>query len=223
MGLNMRVPNGVQDILRQKILHQDKIVLLKQLLDKEPDCTLINDFIRAEERLVSKKGMEASDIYERIAGKCGEPSWLVERQAKTLARYAYYNIGAGPIDKSFEIYTQKLGLEPDKAWKKIAEILKKAKGYGYAAQCYANAGMPGTAARMSEKLKDPQRSAWYYELAQEWVRSARMYKRAKLYDKAGECYQKANFMKLAVQQWKKAGTLEQHNIGEQMLQNIMNK
>jgi tetratricopeptide (TPR) repeat protein len=219
----MRVPNGVQDILRQKIPHQDKIALLKKILEQEPDNTIINAFIHAEELLTSKKGVEAAEVYERIAAKCGEPSWLIERQAKTLARYAYYNIGAGPINKAHDIYTQKLGIEPDKAWKKIAEILKKAKGYGYAAQCYANAGMPGTAARMSEKLKDVPRAAWYYEMAEEWVRAARMYKRAKLHDKSGECYQKSGFMKLAVQQWKKSGTLEKHNIGEQTLQNIIKK
>ena len=219
----MRIPSAVQEVLRQKIPHQEKIVLLKKILEQDPDCTVINSFIHAEDLLVSKKGVEAADIYERIAEKAGNPSWLVERQAKTLARYAYYNIGAGPINKAHDIYTQRLGIEPDKAWKKIAEILKKAKGYGYAAQCYANAGMPGTAARMSEKLKDVPRAAWYYELAEEWVRAARMYKRAKLHDKSGECYQKSGFMKLAVQQWKKSGTLEKHNIGEQTLSNIMEK
>ena len=149
---------------------------------------------------------------------------LVERQARTLAKYAYQDIGSGPIEKAHVLFTQKLGEDPEKAWKKIADILKRMKGWGYAAQCYANAGMEGTAARMFEKqLKDGQRAAFYYEENEEFVRAARMYKKSKLHDKAGSCYLKAGMMKLAVQQWKKAGTLKQHNVGEQVMERILRK
>ena len=224
MGLTMRIPSALQDILSEKMTHQEKILRLQSLLDKCPECTVIYDFIKAEGLLVSKKGMLASDIYADIARHIGNPRWLIERQARTLAKYAYYDIGSGPIQKSFDIYTEKLGVPPDKAWKRIGDILKSSKGYGYAAQCYANAGQASSAGKMFEKqTKDSQRAAWYYEQAEEWLKAARAYKKAKLHDKAGECYSKAGMMKMAVQQWKKAGTLEKHNIGAQTLKNIQKR
>jgi len=84
--------------------------------------------------------------------------------------------------------------------------------------------MPGTAARMFEKtLKEPQRAAFYYEQAGEFLPAARMYKKAKLFDKAGNCYAQGGLLKNAVKMWKKAGTLEKHNIGEQTMENILRK
>jgi tetratricopeptide (TPR) repeat protein len=220
----MRIPSEVQAVLKQRIKHEQKIELLTALLEKMPDATVLYDFIKAEELLVKKKGMMAAELYGEIASRVGEPRWLLERQAKTYAKYAYFDIGRGPIDKAFSIFTQKLDDEPEKAWKKIADVLKNMKGWGYAAQCYANAGMPGTAARMFEKtLKEPQRAAFYYEQAEEWLPAARMYKKAKLHDKAGVCYANAGLLKNAVKMWKIAGTLERHNVGEQTIQNIMRK
>jgi tetratricopeptide (TPR) repeat protein len=224
MGLKMRIPSAVHDILTQKITHPEKIALLNRLLEKDPESTVVYEFIKAEELLISKKGMAAADLYGEIAKWTGEPHWLVERQAKTLAKYAYHDIGSGPIDKAFQIYTQKLGVEPEKAWKKIGDILKNSKGFGFAAQCYANAGQAAAAGKMFEKqTKDPQRAAWYYEQSEQWLKAARAYKKAKLHDKAGECYAHAGLMKMAVQQWKKAGTLEKHNVGEQTLRNILKR
>jgi len=220
----MRIPSEVQEILKQRMYHEQKIFHIRKLFDKYPDCTVLDDFIRAEEALIKKNGLRASKIYEEIASKTGDPKWLIDRQARTLAKYAYFDIGSGPIEKAHALMTQKLEMEPEKAWKRIADILKKMKGWGYAAQCYANAEMPGTAARMFEKqLKQPQKAAWYYEKADEFLDAARMYKKAKLHDRAGSCYAKAGMLKMAVQQWKKAGTLEQHNIGEQTLSNILRK
>jgi tetratricopeptide (TPR) repeat protein len=220
----MKIPSEVQSILKRKMYHEQKIFHLKQLLEKNPDCSVIGDFVRAEELLIRKKGFQAAKVYEEISVKTGEPRWLMDRLARTLAKYAYFDIGSGPIDKAHAIFTQKLGEDPLKAWKTIADILKRVKGWGYAAQCYANAEMPGTAARMFEKqLKDSQRAAWYYEQAEEWLHAARMYKKSKLHDKAGICYMKAGMMKMAVKQWKKAGTLKKHNIGEQMMEQIFRK
>lgn len=219
-----RIPSEVQAILKRKMYHEQKAFHLKKLLEENPDQPIISDFITAEELLVKKKGFRAAKVYEQIALKTGEPQWLMDRLARTLAKYAYQDIGSGPIEKAHMIFTQKLDMEPEKAWKRIADILKRMKGWGYAAQCYANADMPGTAARMFEKqLKQPDRAAWYYEQAEEWLPAARMYKKAKLHDKAGECYTKAGMLKMAVKQWKKAGTLEKHNIGEQVMQQILRK
>jgi tetratricopeptide (TPR) repeat protein len=219
-----RIPNGVQEILKRKIYHEQKVFHLKQLLEKDPDNAVIMDFVRAEEHLVKKKGFQAAKVYEEIALKTGEPRWLMDRLARTLAKYAYRDIGSGPIEKAHMIFTQKLGQDPEHAWKTIADILKRVKGWGYAAQCYANADMPGTAARMFEKqLRQPQKAAWYYEQAEEWLPAARMYKKAKLFDQAGNCYVKAKMMKNAVKMWKKADTLEKHNVGEQMMEQIMRK
>ncbi len=220
----MRIPNGVQEILKRKMYHEQKIFHLKQLLETQPDNPIILAFISAEEALIKKKGIRAAKIYEDVAAKTDDPKWLIDRQARTLAKYAYFDIGSGPIEKAHALFTQKLDLEPEKAWKKIADILKQMKGWGYAAQCYANADLPGTAARMFEKqLKQPQKAAWYYEKAEEWLPAARMYKKSRLHDKAGQCYAKAKMLKMAVQQWKKAGTLEKYNIGEQTMSNIMRK
>ena len=220
----MRIPNEVQLILKQRIKHEQKLELLNVLLEKNPDQTVVHDFMDAEELLIKKKGMAAADLYGEIASRADDPKWLLERQAKTYAKYAYFDIGRGPINKAFEIFTQKLDEEPERAWRKIADVLKNMKGWGYAAQCYANAGMPGTAARMFEKtLKEPQRAAFYYEQAHEWLPAARMYKKAKLHDKAGVCYANAGLLKNAVKMWKIAGTLEKHNIGEQTMENIMRK
>ncbi|MBW2967423.1 hypothetical protein KY362_02970 [Candidatus Woesearchaeota archaeon] len=220
----VRIPSAVQDLLRKRIYHEQKIILLNKLVEGQEQHSIVHDFIRAEELLIKKKGFAAARVYEEIAVQAGEPRWLLDRLARTLAKYAYQDIGSGPIEKSHAIFTQKLGEDPEKAWKKIADILKRMKGWGYAAQCYANAGMAGTAARMFEKqLKDGQRAAFYYEENEEFVRAARMYKKAKLYDKAGECYAKGGLLKNAVQLWKKAGTLEKHNIGEQTLARIMGR
>jgi tetratricopeptide (TPR) repeat protein len=222
--MGLRIPSEVQVILKQRVKHEQKIELLNVLLEKNPECTVVYDFVRAEELLVKKKGMAAADLYGEIGSKAGDPRWLLERQAKTYAKYAYFDIGSGPIHKAFAIFTTKLDEEPEKAWKKIADVLKNMKGWGYAGQCYANAGMPGTAARMFEKtLKEPQRAAFYYEKAEEWLSAARMYKKAKLFDKAGNCYAQGGLLKNAVKLWKKAGTLEKHNIGEQTMENILRK
>ena len=219
-----RIPSEVQEILKRKIYHEQKAFHLKKLLDSHPDNSVIADFVRAEELLVKKKGFKAAKLYEDIASRTGDPKWLLDRTARTLAKYAYQDIGSGPIEKAHQIFTQKMGDDPEHAWKTIADILKRMKGWGYSAQCYANANMPGTAARMFEKqLKDPQRAAWYYEQAEEWLHAARMYKKAKLLDKAGSCYVKAGMMKNAVQVWKKAGTLEKHNVGEQVMEQILRK
>lgn len=218
-----RIPAEVQGILKRHMYHEEKIVLLKQL-HADTGHSVILDFIRAEELLVKKRGFAAAKVYEDIASQAGDPKWLIDRQARTLAKYAYQDIGSGPVEKAHRLMTEKLGDDPEKAWKKIADILKRMKGWGYAAQCYANAGMAGTAARMFEKqLNDGQRAAFYYEQNEEFVRAARMYKKAKLYDKAGECYAKGGLLKNAVQLWKKAGTLEKHNIGEQTLQKILGR
>ena len=219
-----RIPGEVQEILKMKIYHEQKAFRLKQLMEAHPDNQHIEQFVKAEELLVKKKGFRAAKVYEEIASQTGDPKWLLDRTARTLAKYAYQDIGSGPIEKAHAIFTQKLDVEPEKAWKTIADILKRMKGWGYSAQCYANADMPGTAARMFEKqLKDPQRAAFYYEQADEFIHAARMYKKAKLHDKAGSCYVKAGMMKMAVQQWKKAGTLEKHNIGPQVMEQIMRK
>ena len=224
MGLNMKIPSAVQDILKKRAYHEQKIFHLKKLLEQNPQHSVVLSFITAEEYLIKKKGFKAAKVYEDICAKTGEPRWLLDRLARTLAKYAYQDIGSGPIDKAHSIFTQKLGVDPEKAWKRIADILKRVRGYGYAAQCYANADMPGTAARMFEKqLKQPPKAAWYYEQAGEWLPAARMYKKSKLHDKAGECYVKAGMLKMAVKQWKKAGTLKKHNIGEQVMEQIMRK
>jgi hypothetical protein len=55
------------------------------------------------------------------------------------------------------------------------------------------------------------------------MKAARLYTKAKLPDKAGECFEKAGEMKHAVKQWKKAGTLEKHNVGKQTYSNIMKR
>ncbi len=220
----MRIPAEVQSILKQKVYHEQKIFHLKRLMEDYPDNSIITDFIKAEELLVKKKGFHAAKLYEDICSKTGDPKWLLDRTARTLAKYAYQDIGSGPIEKAHDIFTQKLDMKPEKAWKIIADILKRVKGWGYSAQCYANADMPGTAARMFEKqLKQPQKAAWYYEQAAEYIHAARMYKKAKLHDRAGSCYVKAGMMKMAVAQWKKAGTLEKHNIGPQVMEQIMRK
>ena len=220
----MRIPGAVQDILSQKLPHPEKINLLNTLLQKEPEHTIIKEFVYAEKLLTLKRGLDAAEMYGEIASRCGDPKWLLERQAKTYAKYAYSNIGSGPIDKAFRILTEKVGVEEDKAWKKLGDLLKNSKGFGYAAQCYANAGKGATAGKMFEKqIKDPHRAAWYYEQSDEWLKAARMYKKQKLHDKAGECYEKAGMMKLAVKEWKNAGTLEKHNIGAQTLKNILGK
>ncbi|NQU79681.1 hypothetical protein HQ545_07990 [Candidatus Woesearchaeota archaeon] len=222
--MGLKIPSEVQSILKQKIYHEQKIYRLKQLLETNPKNSIILDFVEAEEYLIKKKGFKAAKLYENIAEKTGEPKWLLDRIARTLAKYAYFDIGSGPIDKAHAIFTMKLGEDPEKAWKKIADILKRVKGYGYSAQCYANANMPGTAARMFEKqLKQYQKAAWYYEQAEEWIQAARMYKKSKIPDQAGSCYVKAGMMKMAVKEWKKAGTLEQHNIGKQMMKEILRK
>ena len=220
----MRIPSEVREILKRKIYHEQKVFHLKQLMQKYPDNPIILSFVQAEEYLMKKKGFKAAKVYEEICSKTGDPRWLLDRLARTLAKYAYQDIGSGPIEKAHLIFTQKLGVEPEKAWKRIADILKRMKGWGYAAQCYANADMPGTAARMFEKqLKQPQKAAWYYELAEEWLSAARMYKKSKLHDKAGECYARVDMLKMAVKQWKKAGTLEKHNIGKQVMEKILRK
>lgn len=219
----MRIPNGVKQVLEKKVFHEQKIALLQGLVDESPESTIIHDFITAEKYLIKKNGLRASKIYDSIAVRTNNPAWLVERMAKTLAKYAYHDLGSGPIQMAHDIFTQRLSMEPEKAWKKLADILKKSKGFGYAAQCYGNAGMAGTAARMFEKLKQKDKAGWYYEQNKEHVRAARMYKAAKLHEKAGENYAKASMLKLAVKQWKKAGTLEKHNIGEQMMQQILRK
>lgn len=219
----MRNAGDIKEILEKKIFHEEKIVLLQQLLQKHPHSIEINDFIAAEKYLIKKNGLAAAKIYDGVASQHGDPSWLVERMAKTLAKYAYFDMGSGPVIMAHDALVKRVGMEPDKAWKKLGDLLKKSKGFGYAAQCYANANMEGTAARMFEKLKQPDRAAFYYEQHGEYVRAARMYKRHKLHDKAGENYAKAGFMKLAVQQWKKAGTLEKHNIGSQTYHNIVGK
>ncbi|MBW2964280.1 soluble NSF attachment family protein [Candidatus Woesearchaeota archaeon] len=220
----MRIPSEVHLVLRQRVKHEEKITLLQALLQKMPEQTVIHDFIQAEQLLIRKKGMLAAQLYGEIAYRFGEPSWLLERQAKTYAKYAYTDIGSGPINKAFDIYTQKLGVDEEKAWKKIGDILTAMKGFGYAAQCYANAGQAKKSGKIFEKnTKDPQRAGFYYEQAEEWLPAARAYKKAKLHDKAGECYAKAGYLKLAVQQWKKAGTLERHNVGPQTMENILRK
>lgn len=219
----MRIPGEVKKILEKKAFHENKIVLLQNLLEKNPESTIIHDFITAEKYLIKKNGLRVAKIYESIASRSNNPAWLVERMAKTLAKYAYHDMGSGPVQLAHDIYTQRLGVEPEKAWKKIADILKRGKGFGYAAQCYANAGMEGTAARMFEKLKQKDRAGWYYEQNGEYVRAARVYKSAKLHDKAGTNYAKAGMMKLAVKQWKKAGTLKDHNIGEQVMEQILKR
>lgn len=220
----MRIPSEVQLVLKQRVKHEEKIQLFHALLQRVPDGTVVYDFIKAEELLIRKKGILAAEMYGEIAARTGEPSWLLERQAKTYAKYAYTDIGSGPINKAFEIYTQKLEVEEEKAWKKIGDILTSMKGFGYAAQCYANAGQAKKSGKIFEKnTKDPQKAAFYYEQAEEYLPAARAYKKAKLHDKAGECYEKAGYMKLAVQQWKKAGTLERHNVGPQTMENILRK
>jgi len=220
----MKIPAPLKRVLKQKITHQDKLILLRNLLQESPKSIIIQEFIKAEELLIRKQGMDAAEKYSYIASLTGEPKWLIERQAKTLTKYAYTDIGSGPLNKAFDIYTQRLNMAPEKAWKKIAEVLKSAKGYGYAAQCYANAGMPDAAGKMLQRdAKDPQRAAWYFEQAGEWMKAARLYNKAKLPDKAGECFEKAGEMKHAVKQWKKAGTLEKHNVGKQTYSNIMKR
>jgi tetratricopeptide (TPR) repeat protein len=219
----MKIPGEVRQILEKKVFHEQKIALLQALVEKNPETTIIHDFITAEKLLIKKNGLRASKIYDSIAARTNDPAWLVERMAKTLAKYAYHDLGSGPIQMAHDIFTQRLGMDDEKAWKKLADILKRGKGFGFAAQCYGNAGMAGTAARMFEKLKQKDRAAWYYEQNKEYVRAARCYKSAKLHDKSGETYAKAGMLKLAVQQWKKAGTLEKHNIGEQMMQQILRR
>jgi tetratricopeptide (TPR) repeat protein len=219
----MKNAGEIREILEKKIFHEEKIVLLQQLLEKEPHSHILKDFIAAEKYLIKKNGLAAAKIYDGLAAEYGDPSWLVERMAKTLAKYAYFDMGSGPVIMAHEAMTKRLGMDSEKAWKKLGDILKTSKGFGYAAQCYANADMAGTAARMFEKLKQPDRAAFYYEQEGEHVRAARMYKRHKLYDKAGENYAKAGFMKLAVQQWKKAGTLDKHNVGYQTYHNLTKK
>jgi len=217
-----RVLSDARKILKQKITHQEKIAQFQILEKKHPDSKSLDLFVRAEQFLIAKRGKDAAELYCEIAQKA-DFAWLYERAAKTYAKYAYSDIGSGLIVKAHEIYTQKLSEEPTAAWKKIADILKKNKGYGYAAQCYSNAGLAGTAARMSQKVKDHQRAAWYFEQGGEWMNAAKLYKRLKLHDKSGECFQKCGDMKSAVLQWKKAGTLEKHNIGEQTFKNFLKK
>jgi tetratricopeptide (TPR) repeat protein len=217
-----RVLCDAKKVLRQKLGHEQKIVLFKELERKYPDSKSVDFFIRAEQHLIGKRGKDAAELYCAIAEKA-DAKWLFERAAKTYAKYAYTDIGSGLISKAHDIFTQKLSCNPDEAWKRIGDILRKNKGYGFAAQCYSNAGLPDTAARMSQKIKDPQRAAWYFEQANMWDKAAKLYKRLKLHEKSGDCFQKCGDMKSAVAQWKKAGSLEKHNIGEQTLRNILNK
>jgi tetratricopeptide (TPR) repeat protein len=211
----------IKRTLSKKISHQEKIVLLSELKGKNPRLGIIDEFISAEELLIKKDGLAAAQIYGRLANLL-DIDWLLERQARTIAKYAYQDIGSGTLNKAHQIYVQ-LGVADDTAWKKIADILKTAKGYGYAAQCYLQAGKPQLAAKMCRKAGDLNRAALYFEKSSEWLSAAKLYKKAKVHDKAGECFKLAGDMKSAVIEWRKAGTLEKHNIGPQTAYNILHR
>ena len=71
--------------------------------------------------------------------------------------------------------------------------------------------------------KKLQQAAWYFEKAELWKDAALLYRRDKYFDKAGECFAKHGDVKAACLCWKKAGTLERHNIGKETWKKVMGK
>ena len=70
----MRVPNGVRQVLETKAFHEKKVYLLQALVEKNPEATIIHDFITAEKYLIKKNGFRAAKIYESIASRTNDPS-----------------------------------------------------------------------------------------------------------------------------------------------------
>ena len=220
-----KVLSVIRRILKKRISHGDKIILLNSLRNnKTPNIQyLIDGFIRSENFLIRKKGLNAADAIESLYRYIPEQAWLLEYQAYLYSRYAYHHIASGAIQKAHSIYTQRLNWKDPDAWRRIADILKKHKGWGFAAQCYANAGKPDVAARMLKRNKKLQQAGWYFEQAESWKDAALCYRKDKLYDKAGECFAKQGDLKTALRCWKKAGSLERHNIGKETWKKVMSK
>ncbi len=222
---NRKLFSALRRITKKKVSHENKILLLESLRNnKTPNEQYIVDhFIKASQLLDRRKGLDAADLLENIHRYVPEQVWLLEYQAYLYSRYAYHNIASGAIQKAHSIFTDRLNWKEEDAWFRIATTLKKHKGYGFAAQCYANAGKPDAAARMLKRQKKLQQAAWYFEQAGEWKQAALLYRRDKYHDKAGECFARHGDLKSAALQWKKAGTLEKHNIGKDVYKRMMRK
>lgn len=220
-----QVIGALKRIMKKNVSHEDKILLLESLRNnKTPNVQyLIDGFINSERLLVRKKGLDAAEVLQQFMQFLPELVWLYEYQAFLYSRYAYHDISSGAIQKAHDIYTQHLGWRPEDSWFRIATVLKKYKGYGFAAQAYENAGKPELAARMLKAQKKFQQAAWYFEKAGFWKDAAILYRRERYDDKAGECFARHGDLRSAVKCWKKAGTLEQHNIGKDTYRNIMSK
>ncbi len=218
-----KVLSSIRRILKKRISHEDRIILLNSLRQgKTPNIQyLIDGFIRSENLLIRKKGLDAADLLASLERFIPEQVWLLEYRAYLYSRYAYHHIASGAIQKSYDIYTQRLGWKDSDAWRRIARILKDHKGFGFAAQCYANAGSPDTAARMLKRAKKFQQAGWYFEQAGLWRDAALCYRREKLYDKAGDCFAQHGDLRSAFRSWKKAGTLDKHNVGDALWKKVM--
>ncbi len=222
---NKKLVSSIKRIIKKKISHEQKASLFLALQNnKTPnEQFLIKGFMDASNLLARKKGIEAADRIAPLHSFIPDQVWLHEYQAHLYARYAYNNISSGAINKSFNILTENLNWKPENAWQKIAITLKKHKGFGFAAQCYANAGKPEIAARMLKSKKMLQQAGWYFEQAAFWKDAAMCYRRDKYFDKAGVCFEKSGDLKSAARCFKKAGTLEAHNISKEQYKKIIKK
>ena len=217
--------SSVRRVLKKNVPHEDKMLLFSRLQNnRTPNVQYLLDmFINHERLLGRKKGLDAADILTTIQNFIPEQVWLIEYQAYLYSRYAYHDIASGAIQKAHDIFTQRLNWKDEDAWFRIGTILKKHRGYGFAAQCFTNAGRPEVAARMLKSQKKFQQAGWYFEQARLWKEAALAYRRDKLFDKAGDCFAEHGDMRSAVRCWKQAGTLEKHNIGRETYRNIMSK
>ena len=220
---NKKLVNSIKRIVKKKISNQEKATLFLSLQNnKAPnEQFFIKGFMDVSNLLSRKKGIDAAERLEPLHSFIPDQVWLHEYQAHLYARYAYHNISRGAINKSYQILTDRLNWKPNNAWQRIAVTLKKHKGFGFAAQCYANAGKPVIAARMLRSKKMLQQAGWYFEKAESWRDAALCYRRDKYFDKAGECFQKFGDIKSAARCFKKADTLERRGISKEQYKKIM--
>jgi tetratricopeptide (TPR) repeat protein len=176
----------------------------------------------AEQRLIERKGLFAADLYEHVRSQISDLKHLLLREAQVRVGFAYSDISSGAVQKAYNCYIL-LGYPEQKAWMTVAAGLINVKGYGFAAQCYGNAGKPELAGRLFSKLGKFQQAGWYFEMAKQYKRAAVQYKKGQYFDKAGDCYSQVGDNYSAVKMWKKAGTLKSKNLGEQLIDKYSRK
>lgn len=209
--------DAIYKIYREAEHRKRELITLRAEQVSPTIAEAIERLIDAEQKLLEKKGIFAADLYEHVRSKISNLKHLLLHEAQTRAGFAYTNISSGSVQKAVNCYIL-LGYSDMKAWFTVAEGLVKVKGFGFAAQCYNNAGKPEVAARMFAKQGKFQEAGWYFELAKQFKHAAVQYKKGKYFDKAGDCYKEANEMHSAVMLWKKAGTLDRKDIGTQLIE-----